>query len=257
MAPSARGRGATIQLRPTKPSFLSRVKLAHAPRRVGARCLGGGVALELAERARRAKLIMIGVGSVIWRCTDDRRVFIGARPWCDVPAVASNTKPDASCRRRVGARCLGGGGVLLELAERARRATLLMVGVGPVIWRCADERRVFFGAWPWCDVPAMAPKSSRRPTCEARACSPALAVSGEEANHSSFLRARRTALVAINLNPRQGPDPKKGVALSACGRDAACQLWPQMPSRHRVRSASAWASRVRPLSLGRRRTTQA
>ena len=126
MAPSARGRGATIQLRPTKPSFLSRVKLAHAPRRVGARCLGGGVALELAERARRAKLIMIGVGSVIWRCTDDRRVFIGARPWCDVPAVASNTKPDASCRRRVGARCLGGGGVLLELAERARRAKLLM-----------------------------------------------------------------------------------------------------------------------------------
>ena len=26
--------------------------------------------------------------------------------------------------------------------------------------------------------------------CEARACSPALAVSGEEAHHSSFLRAR-------------------------------------------------------------------
>ena len=127
MSLSARGRGAMIQLRPTKPSWLPHAKLAHARRCVGARCLGGGgVLLEPAERARRAKLVMIGVGSVIWRCTEDRRVFIGARPWCDVPAVASNTKPDTSCRRRVGARCLGGGGVLLELAERARRAKLLM-----------------------------------------------------------------------------------------------------------------------------------
>ena len=59
LSPSARGRGATCQLRPPTPSRLSRV---HARARHCARCLsGGGAARELAARARRAALVVVGL----------------------------------------------------------------------------------------------------------------------------------------------------------------------------------------------------
>ena len=49
--------------------------------------------------------------------------------------------------------------------------------------------------------------------------------------------------------------PTRGISPSACGRGATCQLWPSAPSQRRVSRAAQ--ARLRSLSLGRRRGTQA
>ena len=86
-------------------------------------------------RARRAALVVVGLGSIEGRRVGGKPLSFGARPWCDVPAAASNAKPAAACERkrtRACARCLSGGGAALELAARARRAALVVVGLGSI-----------------------------------------------------------------------------------------------------------------------------
>ena len=82
-------------------------------------------------RARHAAVVVVGVGPTDRRCSDERPFYFGARSWCDVPTEASNAKPAprATRRRRAGARCLWGGGAALELAARARRTALVVVGL--------------------------------------------------------------------------------------------------------------------------------
>ena len=104
-------------------------------RRGGARCLwGGDAALELASRARGAAT---GCGRFVSRRKMPhrrdgsllRRAAVVRRASCDLQLQAS-----AACvarRRRVGARCLWGGGAALELASRARRAALAVIGSCP------------------------------------------------------------------------------------------------------------------------------
>ena len=57
------------------------------------------------------------------------------------------------------------------------------------------------GAQPRCDVSTAASSAKLAAACAASAHAPALAVSGEEAQYSRFLRAHRAALVAVFLGP--------------------------------------------------------
>ena len=77
--------------------------------------------------------------------------------------VALRQREDSlDCRTNVvrrtscGARCLWGEGAALELAARAHHAALIVVGLGPIKWRCAGDGPVSFRANPWCNVPVTA-----------------------------------------------------------------------------------------------------
>ena len=63
-------------------------------------------------------------------CTGGRPLSFGARPWCDVRAVTSNAQPAFAwhANERHCAGCLSGGGETRELAARARRAALAVIG---------------------------------------------------------------------------------------------------------------------------------
>ena len=190
LSPSARGRGATCQLRPPTPS---QRRVARAAQARCARCLwGGDAALELAACARRAALVVVGL-VLIERALHRReaslfrRAAVVRRASCGLQRQAS-----AAChaqRRRAGARCLW---------EEAQHSSLLRVRAVPRwLWsahayegHCTGERPLSFGARPWCDVPAAASNAKPAPRGSRGAGAPALAVSGEEAQHSSLLRAR-------------------------------------------------------------------
>ena len=63
-------------------------------RRACALCLsGGGAVHKLSARARRAALGMVVLRPIEGRHTGARLLSFDARPWRDVPAAASNTKP--------------------------------------------------------------------------------------------------------------------------------------------------------------------
>ena len=98
-------------------------------------------------------------------CAGERPLPFGARPWCDVPAAASNAKPAplVTRRTRAGTRCLWREGAPHELAVRARHITLVVVGSCPVKGHCTGERPPSFGPRPWCDVPAAASNAKPAP----------------------------------------------------------------------------------------------
>ena len=126
---------------------------------------------------------MIGLGPTKERCTGERPLSSSARPWCDVPASASNANQAPRVSRGASAPVLA---ISKKEAQhsgllRARYAALAMIGLGPAKGRCANERPLSSSARPWCDVLIAA--SNARPA-------PAPAVSREEAQHSSLLRAR-------------------------------------------------------------------
>ena len=135
--------------------------------------------------------------------------------------------------RRVGVRCLWGGGAALELASRARGAALAVVGSGLVAKRRTGERALFSDATPWCNVPAAASnfKPALRVSCGTGV--PALAVSGEEARHSSLLRVRvvpRWLWSTLTL-PKDAATARYGEILlpfgarPRCGVPAAALRW--------------------------------
>ena len=64
-------------------------------------CLsGGGTVRLLATRACRAALVVVALCTRQGHFISERPPSIGARPWCDVPATASNTQPAlALCAR--------------------------------------------------------------------------------------------------------------------------------------------------------------
>jgi hypothetical protein len=95
-------------------------------RRGGARCLwGGDAALELALRARGAALVMAGTHPPNGRCDGKILLPFGARPWCDVRAVASNFKPAPR------GFCGAGASVLAVSGEETQHSSLLRVRVVP------------------------------------------------------------------------------------------------------------------------------
>ena len=94
LSPSARARGAECRRRPPTPSQRRWYSTAHARRRSLARCLrGGGAALELPLRARRAAVVVVGPHAKSSHCAGEWAFSFGTSPWCDVPSAASNSKP--------------------------------------------------------------------------------------------------------------------------------------------------------------------
>ena len=128
LSPSVQDRGATCELwLPTRSRLSRGTRERHC-----AGCLsGGGETRKLAARARRAALVLFGLRTMKGYCTGGRPLSFGARPWCDVRAVASNAQPAFAwhARERHCAGCLSGGGETRELAARARRAALAVVGL--------------------------------------------------------------------------------------------------------------------------------
>ena len=84
---------------------------------------------------------------------------------------------------------------------RARRPALVLVDLGPVEEHCTGERSLSFDARPWFDVSAAAWNAKSAAACEASARAPVLAVSGEEVQYPSLLRAHRATLVRVCLCP--------------------------------------------------------
>ena len=131
------------------------------------------------------------------RRTGERPLSLSAPPWYDVPAAASNTQPTfaSHMRTRRCAGCLSGGGAARELAARARRAVMAVVGLCCMQGHCTGERPLSFGARPWCDVPAAASNAQPAFAWHARA----RYLSGGSAARKLAARARRAALVMVGM----------------------------------------------------------
>ena len=71
-------------------------------------------------------------GSLFWCAAVARRASCGLQLQASAACLAR--------RRCVGARCLSGGGAVLELSSRARSAAMAVVGPYPTKGRCAGER---------------------------------------------------------------------------------------------------------------------
>ena len=85
---------------------------------------------SLLLRARRATLVVIGPCTMEGCCTDERALSFGARPWYDVPAVASNAKPATACEASTRAPALAVAG-----EDRARGSVVYefwRVGYAPL-----------------------------------------------------------------------------------------------------------------------------
>ena len=115
----------------------------HARKRHCAGCLsGGGKTRELAARAGRAALDVIGLRTTKEHCNGEMPLSCHARPWCDVRAVTSNAHPAFACHanKHHCAGCLSGGGETRELAARARRAVLFAIGLRDMEVYCSRKR---------------------------------------------------------------------------------------------------------------------
>ena len=172
----------------------------HTQARHCARCLsGGGAARKLAARARGAGLVMAVRHTRLGYCAFERPFCFGARPWCNVPAAASQNQPVFAwhTRARHFARCLSGGGAARRLAARACRAGLVVVGRRTRYGYCTGKRPFSFGARPWCDVLAAPPQNQPVFTWHMRARRCAHCFSGGSVVRSLAARARCAALVVI------------------------------------------------------------
>ena len=164
LSSSPRGRGAMSQLPPPTPSRLPRV-CACFTRAVSSYLWGGGAALKLAGRARRAALVMVGLGLIKERCTDGRLLSFGARPWCDVPAAAFSANPAAACAASARAPALAVSGEEAQYSRllHAHRAALIAVCLGPLKECCIGRGGLFFDARPRRDAQLPSPTPSRLP----------------------------------------------------------------------------------------------
>ena len=132
------------------------------------------------------------------------------------------------------ARCLSRGGTARELAARTRRAALALAGSCTRQGHCTGERLLSFDVRPWCDVPDAASQRQNRLAfaSHALARATALAVSREEAQHTSLLRARAVPRLLSSVYAVQtGTVQESGLSHSACCRGATHQLRPPIISR--------------------------
>ena len=185
-----RGRGATCQLRPPTPSQ-RRVSRATQARRCSlsfgrrrstrafftcAQCRDGCGRSLPCQRALNRRDV-----SPLRRTTVVRRVSCGLQLQASAACLAR-------CRC-VGARCLSGGDAVLELPSRARSAAMAVVGPYPTKGRCAGER-LSPSAHDRCATCQLRPQTSSQRRVSRGAGAWALAVSGDEAQHSSSLCVR-------------------------------------------------------------------
>ena len=209
----------------TQPAFAWHANERHC----AGNLYGGGKTRELAARARRAALPAICLRAAKWYCTYGRPLSFGARPWCDVRAVASNTQLAFAwhANKRHCAGCLSGGGQRRKLEARARRVTLVVIDPRTIEGYCTGGMPLSFGARPWCDVRAVA--SNVQPAFVRHACKRYCAgcLSGGGKIRKLAARARCAALTAIDLRDikrhRTGGMP---LSFDVQYRGATCELWP-------------------------------
>ena len=102
----------------------------HERKRHCAGCLSeGGNTRKLAARApcRAGCYLSMHYGSILYR---QNTFSFGARPWCDMRPVTSNTQLAFAWhpRKRNCAGCLSGGGEPRNLVARERHAALVEIG---------------------------------------------------------------------------------------------------------------------------------
>ena len=184
-----------------QPVFAWRARARHC-----ALCLSEeGAARELAARAHHAMPVVVGPCGRGGHYTSERPLCFGARPWCAVPAVA----PSTSRLSRGMRECATSLAVSREEAQhasvlRARRAALVAVASRTRKGHCTGERPLSFGARTWCDMPAAASQNQPAFAWHARARHCSRCRSREEAQHARFPRARRAALVVVDLRTIRG-----------------------------------------------------
>ena len=115
-----------------------------------------------------------------WQFASGRPLSFGARPWCDVRAVASNTHPAFALQanRRHCAGCLLGGGVTRKLAARVRRAALVAIGPLNIERPRTGKRPLILSVRQWCDVPAVTSNTHPALAWRAKKCHCAGCLSG-------------------------------------------------------------------------------
>ena len=192
-------------------------------------CLsGGGEAHEVAARARRAALVVVGPRTMKTHCTGGRPLSflvktMVQRASCGLQYTVGCVAWHARARHCTG--CLSGRGAARELYAGARRVTLVVVGPCPMEGHCTSGRPPSFVARPWCDVSAAAsnPQPAFAWQVRARLCAGCL--SGGGAARELVARARRAALL------RSIHAPVGGLPPSAPDRGATCQLRPLIRSQ--------------------------
>ena len=116
-SPSAHDHGVTCQLRLLTPNRRLRVKRAQA--RLRSLSLKRTLSIR-AYCARSPRCAGCGLSKTHEVCrTGERPHSFGVRPWCNVPATATNSKPAAAClAKRACARCLRDAGSARKHAAR-------------------------------------------------------------------------------------------------------------------------------------------
>ena len=165
-----------------------------------------------------------------------RNASLGAIPFSDVSATASNEQPACACahtRSRHCALSLSRGGGACALAACARRAALDVVGSCPSEESCTTERHLPLGVRPCSDVRAKA--SNEQPACacahtRSRHC--ALSLSLEEVQHARWRCASAAPRWLESVHAlRQPTAPAKRPSPSVHGRALTSQPRPPTSSR--------------------------
>ena len=146
----------------------------------------------------------------------------GARPGCDVLPAASNFKPAPS------GSCGAGASVLAVSREETQHSSLLRVRVvSRWLWSvrtlpkdAATARLSPPSSRPWCDVPAAASSFMPAPRGSRGAGAWTLAVSGDEAQHSSLLcvRAVPRSFWSVRILPKNAALARRLLLLSERAR---------------------------------------
>ena len=180
--------------------------MAHSPAPLRWLSLGRWRKTQTCRARARAALVAIGLRTMEWHCTGGRPLSYGARPWCDVRAVASNAQPVFvwHTRKRHCGGYLSGGGKTRKLAARARRAALVVDGLRIIKGHCAGEMPLSFGARPWCDVRAVTSNAQPAFACPTRERHCSGCLSGGGKTRKLAVRSRRAALAVIGLYTMQG-----------------------------------------------------
>ena len=236
---SDRYRGATCQLRPPTNS---RLRLESACARHSAACLSReGEARGITARARRPPLAELGPRTTKVHCSGRRPLSFLARPWCDMPAAASNPQSPFAwhARERHFAACPSVGGVARELAARARRKALVVIGPRTIEGHCAGERPLSFIARPWCDVLDVAFNSQSAFAWHAREHHYAGCLSGGGAVRVVAVRAPCRAVCGRITHRKRALHRRKNSLSSVQVHGAMCQL---RPPTHRLLSCGTRAS---------------
>ena len=162
--------------------------------RLCARSLWGrGPARALPTRARRAKLATLGPCTMEGHCTSEKPPFLRRQaraPTCQPCPSLREVACACSALARLCARSLWGRGPARALPTRARRAALATLAPRTMEGHCTSERPPFLRRQPVLPRASPAPHCARWLARVARLRASALALSGDEAQHVRFRRAR-------------------------------------------------------------------